>query len=139
MTALAKANLSLALKLADVARVGGQESLQLGSRAVGGFAEEARSSLARTTGGDQGDSKPIAGKAASLLSEAETIREHIVGQTRAALEEWQKAWSDTLVFPGTTGGDALAGLFKPWFGIAPGTGIAPSNATPTAKGADAKP
>lgn len=40
LAALAKANVGLMLKLAEVARKGGEESLEVGNRAAGRFAEE---------------------------------------------------------------------------------------------------
>ncbi len=126
LTALAKANLNLALKLADVARAGGQESLQLGSKAVGGFAEEARSAMTVANGTAQGGDKSAADKNAALLSEFEKVREQMIAQTKAAFGEWQQAWSDAFTASGAKTGDTFAGLFKPWFAIPTGTPAATS-------------
>ncbi|HEX7694876.1 MAG TPA: hypothetical protein VF409_10320, partial [Sphingomonas sp.] len=92
LAALAKANVGLMLKLAEVARKGGEESLEVGNRAAGRFAEEARASIAGATDktSDAGAVSPAGPRA--LFEDMATVREHMIAGTRSAFEEWQQAW-----------------------------------------------
>lgn len=114
--ALARANFTLMLKLAEVARSAGQESLQIGNRAAGSFAAEARSSVAKATGNSDGVSGEQS-TGAAIFSDMEQVRDHMLTGTRSAFEEWQQTWKDVASSSaGQGGGDAFAAQFKPWFG-----------------------
>ena len=124
LAALAKANVGLMLKLAEVARKGGEESLEVGNRAAGRFAEEARASIAGATDktSDAGAVSPAGPRA--LFEDMATVREHMIAGTRSAFEEWQQAWQDVASAPTAPGAlDAFAAIVGPWVGQkSPGDG-----------------
>ncbi|CAN5206691.1 hypothetical protein BH10PSE13_BH10PSE13_00510 [soil metagenome] len=85
---LTQANGQFALKLAEIARAGGEDYLRIGSKAVSGLAEQARAATPGATPRADG-----AG-GVNLLSEIEQSREATVAKTKAAFDDWQGAWKD---------------------------------------------
>lgn len=117
LAALAKANLGLMLKLAEVARKGGEESLEVGNKAAGRFADEARASIARVTDKTADAASPSQAAPTALFADMEVVREHMLSGTKAAFEEWQQAWKDAANVPAGAGTfEALGSLLSPWLG-----------------------
>lgn len=117
LAALAKANVGLMLKLAEVARKGGEESPKVGNRAAGRFSEEARASIARATEKTSDAGAVSTAGPRALFEDMATVREHMIAGTRSAFEEWQQAWQDVASAPTTPGAlDAFAAMVGPWFG-----------------------
>ncbi|QJU58277.1 hypothetical protein HL653_11210 [Sphingomonas sp. AP4-R1] len=123
LAALAKANVGLMLKLAEVARKGGEESLEVGNRAAGRFSEEARASIARATDKPSDAGAVSTAGPRALFEDMATVREHMIAGTRSAFQEWQQAWQDVASAPTAPALDAFAAMVGPWFGQkSPGDG-----------------
>jgi hypothetical protein len=121
LTALTKANFDLALRLGGIARIGGQEMVQAGSKMTNGFAEDARAALLQATGKGGGTAAEAPGKVAAVLADQEQVRAHVLADTRTAVEDWQRAWQTAEgTSAGAMPGNAFADLFKPWLSYAPG-------------------
>lgn len=127
---LTRANGQFALKLAEIARTGGEDYLRIGSKAVSGLVDQARSAAPGTT--------PMANGAGgvTVLSEIEQSREDAVAKTKAAFDDWQGAWKDVWSAGGDPKGaiDAFQTLTQPWLKVF----TAPKKATPEAPAKPAK-
>ena len=97
LAALTKANLDLSLRLAEIARQSGTDSLQAAIRAASGFGDTPWFDMdaAKKTGA-------MSEKSKNLFGEADQIRERMVADTTAAFEKWQGAWKSALTTPDQT-------------------------------------
>lgn len=129
LAGLAKANLGLMLKLAEVARKGGEESLEVSNKAAERFAEEARASIASATDKTTDPATPSPAAPTVFFADMEAVREHMIAGTKAAFEEWQQAWKQAASVPAGAGPlDMFGALLGPLFGQkAPDDGASGSN------------
>ncbi|WP_454887464.1 hypothetical protein [Sphingomonas oryzagri] len=95
LSALAKANLDLSLRLADIARKGGEENARAATAAVTALGEAARPATS-----PENKAAALSEKGADLFRKAEKTREDMVAETRAAFETWYDAWRASAAAPG---------------------------------------
>lgn len=107
ITALAKANGELVLKFAEIARSGGEEYAQIGSKAATLFVDQLKELKPGTVPSFRSDA------VTSLFAEAEKSREASVGKLKAAIDEWQGSWKD--LFSQATSQQELTGTIQAWF------------------------
>lgn len=115
-TALAKANLTLMLKLTEAARLGAQESLDAGNKAAHRYSEAARAALARAAG--PAPEAPVDASTATtaVLTDMDAVRDHMLSNTHAAFDEWRQAWQDIAAGSASEGLDWLTTALPPWLG-----------------------
>jgi len=110
---LTRANGQFALKLAEIARSGGEDYLRIGSKAVSGLVDQTSSAAPGTT--------PMANGAGgvTILSEIEQSRKAAVAKTKAAFDDWQGAWKDVWSAGGDPKGaiDVFQSLTQPWLKV----------------------
>jgi hypothetical protein len=110
---LTQANGQFALKLAEIARAGGEDYLRIGRKAVSGLVDQASSTTPGTI--------PLANGAGggAVLSEIEQSREAAVTKTKTAFDDWQGAWKDVWSTAGDSKGaiDAFQSLTQPWLKV----------------------
>jgi hypothetical protein len=94
LMALAKANLDLSLRLAEIARRSGLDSLQAAAKAASAFGETnwLDTDVAKKT-------SALSEKGSNLFGEAGQIREQMVADTKTAFEQWQQALKTAFTGP----------------------------------------
>lgn len=107
---LTKANGQFALKLAEIARAGGEDYLRIGGKAASSLVDQARSATpgaAPTANGAGG---------VTALSEIEQSREAAVAKTKAAFDDWRGACKDVWLTAEDSKGaiDMFQSLAQPW-------------------------
>ncbi|AHE53559.1 MULTISPECIES: hypothetical protein [Sphingomonadaceae] len=107
ITALARANGELVLKFAEIARTGGEDYAQIGSKATTLFVDQLKELKPGTVPAFRSDGFT------SLLGEMEKSREASMSKIKAAVEAWQGSWKDLL--SQATGPQELTDSFRTWF------------------------
>ncbi|MCF8710106.1 hypothetical protein [Rhizorhapis sp. SPR117] len=107
ITALAKANGELVLKFAEIARTGGEDYAQIGSKAATLFADQLKELKPGTVPSFKSEA------VTSLFGEVEKSREASVGKIKAAVDEWQDSWKDLL--SQATNQQELTDTIQTWF------------------------
>lgn len=112
LTALAKANLNLSVRLAEIARRSGQDSFQAATEATNAFGETARSETdpAKRV-------EALSEKGSGLFGQAGKIREQMFIDTRQAFQEWQDAWWAAVNVPSESRTEAFDSLLRFWQGF----------------------
>lgn len=119
MVGLAKANMELALKLAQTWRETGQRFLEIAGQSAEQSAAQTRSALVKGAGGEVSlfsTSEPLQG----YFGQLETVRETTAKEIEAAIAEWR----DNLSSVSSSAIDAVAefppdSIFGLWLGILP--------------------
>ncbi|WP_454634792.1 hypothetical protein [Bradyrhizobium cenepequi] len=101
LTALAKANLDLSLRLTEIARTRSQDVFQTGSKAMNDL-------IARTR--DPG----IAGDRPNLAAGTSKVIEEIITDTKDAIEKWQRSWVEAMVTDRGKALEAYSSLLGFW-------------------------
>lgn len=107
ITALAKTNGELVLKFVEIARSGGEEYAQIGSKAATLFVDQLKELKPGTVPSFKSEA------VTSLFGEVEKSREASVSKIKAAVDEWQGSWKDLL--SQTTNQQELSNAFRTWF------------------------
>jgi len=107
ITTLAKANGELFLRFAEIARSGGEEYAQIGSKAATLFVDQLKELKPGTVPSFRSDA------VTSLLGEVEKSREASVSNIKAAVDDWQGSWKDLL--SQVAGQQELTNTFQTWF------------------------
>ncbi|WP_336965764.1 hypothetical protein [Sphingobium aquiterrae] len=100
IVAMTKANGRLAAKLAEIARSGGQDCAQIGSKAAATFVDQWKAIKPGTVASFRSDD------VMRLFGEIEQSREVSLDRVKAAFDEWQGSWKDLL---------SQVGDQQPWF------------------------
>ncbi|MBO9378748.1 hypothetical protein GG804_18420 [Sphingomonas histidinilytica] len=107
ITALARANGELALKFAEIARAGGEECAQIGSKAAALFVDQLKELKPGTVPSLKSEA------VTSMFNEAEKSREMAATKFKAAIDEWQGSWKDLL--SQATNQQQLTDTLQAWF------------------------
>lgn len=91
LSAVAKANLDLSLRLADIARQG---SVRAAATLVTALGEAVRPETS-----PEMKAAVLSEKSFGLFRDAEKIREVVVVETQSAFEAWREAWSAVILQP----------------------------------------
>jgi ribosomal 50S subunit-associated protein YjgA (DUF615 family) len=97
LASIAKANLGLSIKLADIARQSSQQSLQAAINAANVLSTTA--DVKSINEGYEKKALALTNSSATFLAEIEKIRERMTTETNTAIQEWFSSWNETVVSP----------------------------------------
>lgn len=113
LSALAKANLDLSRRLAEIARHGSQKSFQAATLVASALGEAARPETSA-----ERKVASLSESGIDLIRDAEKTREQMVADTRAAFETWQDAWSAVNALPDEAKAtEAFTNMLRFWQGL----------------------
>lgn len=90
IVALAKANGQFVLKLAEIARMGGEEYMRIGSKVAAGLVDDLKDIRPGTVPAFQ------SGNVTGLIGEIDKSRDEAVARMKSAFVEWEGACKDAL-------------------------------------------